>query len=80
MQAKIRTPQRKAVFEVWTLTGTLQHLDYFILQLFCCRFAGLLVVIVLLHNTVLASFSCWIDGMTLDSRILWYMGGSWLTQ
>jgi len=28
--------------EVWTLTGPLQHLDSFLFQPFCCRFAGVL--------------------------------------
>lgn len=55
---------------VWTLTGSLQHLDFFFLfQPFGCRFV--LGFFVLLHDPIRANFSSWKDGLTFDSRILW---------
>ncbi len=52
--------------QVWTLTGPLQHLDCFLFQPFCCRFAGVLEIIVLLHDPIPPSFSCWTNGLTFD--------------
>lgn len=34
--------QHNNVVEVWTLTGPLKHLHYFLFQSFCCKFAALL--------------------------------------
>jgi len=50
----------------------MQHLASFLFQPFCCRFAGVLGIIVLLHDPFCPSFSCQTDGFTFDSRILWY--------
>ena len=58
--------------EVWPLTGSLQHPDSFLLQTFCCRSAAVFGIIVLLMTQLQPSFSCHTDGLTFDSRILWY--------
>ena len=41
-------PQHLSQVEVWTLTGPLQHLYSFLFQTFCCRFAAVFGIIVLL--------------------------------
>lgn len=47
-------PQHFNLVEVWTLTRPLKHLDYFLLQAFCCRFVGMLGIIGLLHEPISA--------------------------
>jgi len=47
-------PQHFSRLEVWTLTGPLLHLDSFLFQTFCCRFSGVLAIIVLLHDPISA--------------------------
>lgn len=36
--------------EVWTVTGPMQHLDYFLFQSCCCSFAAVILIFVLLHD------------------------------
>ena len=65
-------PQHFIQVEVWTLTGPLQHLDSFLFHTFCCRSAAVFGIIVLLMSQFQPSFSCQTDGLTSDSRKLWY--------
>ena len=65
-------PQHFSQVEVWTLTGPLQHLDSLLFHTFCCRSAAVFGIIVLLMSQFQPSFSCGTDGLTSDSRILWY--------
>jgi len=59
--------------EAWTLTGSARHLDSVIFQLFCCRFAGVQRSFFCCMAQFQQSFSCRTDGLTFDSRILWYI-------
>ena len=73
MHSSLMIPsQHSNQVEVWTLTGPLQHLESFLFQTFCCRFAAVFGIIVLLMSQYQPSFSCRTDGLTFDSRILWY--------
>jgi len=47
-------PQHFSQVEVWTLIGKVQYLDSCLFQPFCYRFAGVLGIIVLLHDPILA--------------------------
>lgn len=47
-------PQHLVVVEVWTLTGSLQNIDYFSFQPFCCKFAAVFGITDLLHDPILA--------------------------
>ena len=75
MSEKLSTPHDSLACRTTsagTLTGPLQHLDSFLFQTFCCRSAAVFGIIVLLMSQFQPSFSCRTDGLTSDSRILWY--------
>lgn len=40
--SSLKVPPHFNYFKIWALTGHLQHLDYFLFQSFCCKFAALL--------------------------------------
>lgn len=42
--------------EIWTLTGTSQHLDSFLFESFSCRFTVVLGIIALLHEPISVKF------------------------
>ena len=67
-------PQHFNQVEVWTLTGPFQNLDSFLFHTFCCWFAAVSWIIVLLMIQFQPSFSCQTDGLRFDSRILLYTG------
>lgn len=64
-------PHRFNKTEVWSLTGWPQHLDSFssavLLQISCCL--GSLFCCFMTQFG--PNFSCWTDGLTFDSRIIW---------
>ena len=55
-------PQHFKQVEVWTLSS-------FLFKTFCCGFAAVLGIIVLLREQTSAGQT---DGLTFDSEILWY--------
>jgi len=70
--------QHFSLVEPWILTGPVQHLDYFLFQPFCWRFANVLCIIVLLQNSFGQALAVWqmASHLTLE-----YSGmSSWLTQ
>jgi len=55
MDSSLKVPLRHWNWvEGWTLTESLQHLESFLFQSFCCRFAGVFGIIVLLYEPVTA--------------------------
>ena len=58
--------------EVWTMTGSLQHLYSFLLLPSFCRFAAVFGIIVLLMTQFQPNFSSQTDGLTFDFRTLCY--------
>ncbi|MEQ2163276.1 hypothetical protein GOODEAATRI_028499 [Goodea atripinnis] len=70
--AAVPTHLSESQVEVWTLIGSLQQLDSLCFQPFCYRSSAVFGIIVLLMTQFGKSFSCWIGGLILDSRILWY--------
>ena len=54
------------------LTASLQHLDSFLFQTFCCRFAAVFGMISCCLTRFQTIFSCHTNALTSDTRILWY--------